>query len=62
MVSAVKAMRLYTDGNAARLPHTVGIGLGGALTYDTPPELSAEASLLQVPAPTVSTRRGLFLW
>ena len=44
VVSAVKAIRLYTDGNAARLPQTMGIEIGGALTDDTPPELSAEAS------------------
>ena len=44
VVSAVKAMRLYTDGKCALLAQTMDIEIGGALTDDTPPELSAEAS------------------
>ncbi|ABI45082.1 hypothetical protein sync_0776 [Synechococcus sp. CC9311] len=44
MVFAVKAMRLYTDGKCAPLTQTMDIEIGGALTDDTPPELSAEAS------------------
>ena len=44
MVSAVKAMRLYTDGKCALMAQTMDIEIGGALTDDTPPELSAEAS------------------
>ena len=37
-------MRLYTDGKCALVAQTMGIEIGGALTDDTPPELSAEAS------------------
>ena len=37
-------MRLYTDGKGALLAQTMGIEIGGALTDDTPPELSAEAN------------------
>ena len=44
VVSAVKAMRLYTDGKCALMAQTMDIEIGGALTDDTPPELSAEAS------------------
>ena len=44
VVSALKAMRLYTDGKGALLTQTMDIEIGGALTDDTPPELSAEAS------------------
>ena len=44
MISAVKAMRLYTDGKRALIEQTIDIEIGGALTDDTPPELSAEAS------------------
>jgi len=40
----VKAMRLYTDGKCALVAQTMDIEIGGALTDDTPPELSAEAS------------------
>ena len=42
--AAVKAMRLYTDGKCALMEQTMDIEIGGALTDDTPPELSAEAS------------------
>jgi hypothetical protein len=38
------AMRLYTDGKCALLAQTMDIEIGGALTDDTPPESSAEAS------------------
>ena len=44
VVSAEKAMRLYTDGKCALMAQTMDIEIGGALTDDTPPELSAEAS------------------
>ena len=44
VVFAVKAMRLYTDGKCALVAQTMDIEIGGALTDDTPPELSAEAS------------------
>ena len=44
VVSALKAMRLYTDGKGALLTQNMDIEIGGALTDDTPPELSAEAS------------------
>ena len=44
VVSAVKAMRLYTDGKYELMAQTMDIEIGGALTDDTPPELSAEAS------------------
>ena len=44
VVSALKAMRLYTDGKCALMAQTMDIEIGGALTDDTPPELSAEAS------------------
>ena len=37
-------MRLYTDGKCALMEQTMDIEIGGALTDDTPPELSAEAS------------------
>ena len=44
VVSAGKAMRLYTDGKCVLMAQTMDIEIGGALTDDTPPELSAEAS------------------
>ena len=44
VVFALKAMRLYTDGKCALLAQTMDIEIGGALTDDTPPESSVEAS------------------
>ena len=38
------AMRLNTDASRSWLAQTIEIEIGGALTDDTPPELSAEAS------------------
>ena len=44
VVFAGKAMRLYTDGKCVLMAQTMDIEIGGALTDDTPPESSAEAS------------------
>ena len=37
-------MRLYTDASGYLLTQTIESEIGGALTDDTPPESSAEAS------------------
>ena len=44
MVFALRAMRVYTDGKRAVMAQTECIEIGGALTDDTPPESSREAS------------------